>query len=89
MVTSAERPIERFVTPGLSLAFVAATAAGLIKAATAWDVQVSTSSLALAVALASVYTLLGTVGLTWSSGAGRKSSSISCSRRCSPPVRPP
>jgi signal transduction histidine kinase len=63
MVTSAERPIERFVTPGLSLAFVAATAAGLIKAATAWDVQVSTSSLALAVALASVYTLLGTVGL--------------------------
>jgi signal transduction histidine kinase len=63
MVTAAERPRERFVTPGLSLAFVVVTAAGLIKAATAWDVQVSASSLALAVALASVYTLLGTVGL--------------------------
>jgi signal transduction histidine kinase len=63
MVTSAESPKERFVTFGLSLAFVAATAAGLIKAATAWDVQVSASSLALAVALASVYSLLGTVGL--------------------------
>jgi signal transduction histidine kinase len=63
MVTSAERPRERFVTLGLSLAFVATTAAGLIKAATAWEVQVSASAMALAVALGGVYALLGTVGL--------------------------
>jgi signal transduction histidine kinase len=63
MITSAERPTERFVTKGTSVACVAATAAGLIKAAVAGGEHSSASRLALVVALGSVYALLGTVGL--------------------------
>ena len=55
------RPTERFITPGVSLACIAATAAALIKAVASG--RLSAMSFALLVVLASAYALLGTVGL--------------------------
>ena len=55
------RPTERFITPGLSLACIAATAAALIKVVASG--RLSASWLALLLVLASVYAVLGTVGL--------------------------
>jgi len=55
------RPTERFITPGLSLACIAATAAALIKVVASG--RLSASWLALLLVLAGVYAVLGTVGL--------------------------
>ena len=55
------RPTERFITPGVSLACIAATAAALIKVVASG--HLSASWLALLLVLAGVYALLGTVGL--------------------------
>lgn len=61
MVSSVERPAERFVTPGVSFACIATTAAGVLKAVTSQDH--SAPSLALLIALAGFHALLGTAGL--------------------------
>ena len=55
------RPIERFITPGVSLACIAATAAALIKVVASG--RLSAFPFALLVVLAGAYALLGTVGL--------------------------
>ena len=55
------RPIERFITPGVSLACIAATAAALIKVVASGSL--SAFPFALLVVLAGAYALLGTVGL--------------------------
>jgi len=55
------RPSERFITPGVSLACVGATAAAMIKVAASG--RLSASWFALLVVLAGAYALLGTVGL--------------------------
>ena len=55
------RPTERFITPGLALACIAATAAALIKVVASG--RLSASWLALLLVLAGVYAGLGTVGL--------------------------
>jgi len=55
------RPTERFITPGVSLACVGATAAAMIKVAASG--RLSASWFALLVVLAGAYALLGTVGL--------------------------
>lgn len=54
------RPTERFITPGVSLACIAATAAALIKVVASG--LLSAPWLALLLVLAAVYALLGTVG---------------------------
>src|SRR5260370_5464466 len=54
-----ERAITHFVTPGVSLACIAATGAGLLKAATSGEL--SAFQLALVIALGSIYAFL----LTW------------------------
>lgn len=61
MVSSVERPAERFVTPGVSFACIATTAAGVLKAVTSQ--HHSAPSLALLIALAGFHALLGTAGL--------------------------
>jgi signal transduction histidine kinase len=63
MIAPEEKQAAPFVTPGISFAFVATTAVGLIRAATSWDVQLSAPRLALIVALGSAYALLGTAGV--------------------------
>ena len=55
------RPTERFITPGVSLACIAATAAALIKVVASG--RLSAFWFALLVVLAGAYALLGTVGL--------------------------
>ncbi len=55
------RPTERFITPGVSLACIAATAAALIKVVASR--RLSAFWFALLVVLAGAYALLGTVGL--------------------------
>ncbi len=55
------RLTERFITPGVALACIAATAAAVIKVVAAG--RVSASWLALILVLAGVYALLATVGL--------------------------
>ena len=56
------RPTERFITPGVSLACIAATAAALIKVVASR--RLSAFWFALLVVLAGAYALLGTVGLS-------------------------
>jgi len=70
MVSSVERPAERFVTPGVSFACIATTAAGLIKAVTSR--HHSAPSLALLIALAGFHALLGTAGLYLAERRGTK-----------------
>ena len=55
------RPIERFITPGVSLACIGATAAAVIKVVASG--RLSALWFALLVVLAGAYALLGTVGL--------------------------
>src|SRR5215470_3428036 len=61
MATCEEKPTTPFVTPGVSLACVAVTAAGLLKAATSGGL--SGFQLAVVIALSGVYALVITVGL--------------------------
>ncbi len=63
MNTPEEKQMAPFVSPATSLAFVATTAAGLLKAATTTEEHFSAPRLALIVALGGVYALLGTAGL--------------------------
>ncbi len=63
MVTPEKKQTVPFVTPGISLAFAATTAAGLVKAATSAGEHFSASRLALILALGGAYALLGTAGL--------------------------
>ena len=70
MVSSVERPAERFVTPGVSFACIATTAAGLIKAVTSR--HHSAPWLALLIALAGFHALLGTAGLYLAERRGTK-----------------
>src|SRR2546428_6447977 len=70
MVSSVESPAERFVTPGVSFACIATTAAGLIKAVTSR--HHSAPSLALLIALAGFHALLGTAGLYLAERRGTK-----------------
>ncbi len=72
MVTPEEKQTVPFVTPGISLAFVAATAAGLIKAATTAEEHFSAPRLVLILALGGAYALLGTAGLYFVERRGRK-----------------
>ena len=61
MATREEKPATPFVTPSVSMACVAVTAAGLLKAATSGDL--SRFQLALVIALSGAYVLLLTAGL--------------------------
>src|SRR2546428_6325714 len=70
MVSSVERPAERFVTPGVSFACIATTAAGLIKAVTSRPH--SARSMAFLIAVAASHALLGTAGLYLAERRGTK-----------------
>src|SRR2546428_11624264 len=70
MVSSVERPAERFVTPGVSFACIATTAAGLIKAVTSRPH--SARSMAFLIALAAFHALLGTAGFYLAERRGTK-----------------